>query len=55
MSLSAGTALHPKLRCELDRAAKIVVRKLSVRTGIMLATTSYARAASRAVGARQMW
>jgi hypothetical protein len=55
MSLSAGTALDLPLRCELDRAAKIVVGKVSVRPGIMLATTSYAHAAARAVGAWQMW
>jgi hypothetical protein len=51
MSLSDGTALVPLLRCEMDRAAELVFGKLSLRPGIMLATTSYARAASRAVGA----
>jgi hypothetical protein len=48
-------ALAPPLRCELDGPAELVVGRLSLRPGIMRATTSYARAASHAVGAWQMW
>jgi hypothetical protein len=55
MSLSDGTALVPLLRCELNWAAELVIGKLSLRPDIMRATLSYARAASRAVGAKQMW
>jgi hypothetical protein len=55
MLLSDGTALVPPRRCELDWPAKLVIGKLSLRPGIMLTTLPYARAASRAAGARQMW
>jgi hypothetical protein len=54
MSLSDGSALVPLTRRELDWPAELVFGKLSLRPGIMLATASYARAASRAVGAPQM-
>jgi hypothetical protein len=48
-------ALAPPLSCELDGPGELVVGKLSLRPGIMRVTTSNARAASRAVGAKQMW